>query len=240
MRAIATLQLPEGTSIAFARDVFMFSFYMRGMPFVDIAYLRKKDLKNKMLAYSRKKTNQYLTVEWVKEAQEIIDRYEQINPASPYLLPIIQQDDGTEQKQYHRMLENINYNLKKIGEMTGLKMPLTTYTARHTWASIARDMDIPIPIISEGMGQNSIKTTQVYLNSIDVSKINEVNKKIIRRISKKYLINEGLLSVFCTSKYGTCYKGTFFLAFIIILSRKSSAILRFHVEMFNKSVISTY
>ena len=73
MRAIATLQLPEGTSIAFARDVFMFSFYMRGMPFVDIAYLRKKDLRNKMLAYSRKKTNQYLTVEWVKEAQEIID-----------------------------------------------------------------------------------------------------------------------------------------------------------------------
>jgi integrase len=185
MRAIAMLQLPEGTSIAFARDVFMFSFYMRGMPFVDIAYLRKKDLKNKMLAYSRKKTNQYLTVEWVKEAQEIIDRYEQINPASPYLLPIIQQDDGTEQKQYHRMLENINYNLKKIGEMTGLKMPLTTYTARHTWASIARDMDIPIPIISEGMGHNSIKTTQVYLNSIDVSKINEANKKIIRKISKK-------------------------------------------------------
>lgn len=100
------------------------------------------------------------------------------------------------------MLENINYNLKKIGEMIELKMPLTTYIARHTWASIARDMDIPIPIISEGMGQNSIKTTQVYLNSIDVSKINEVNKKIIRRISKKYLINEGLLSVFCTSKYG--------------------------------------
>lgn len=185
MRAIATLQLPEGTSIAFARDVFMFSFYMRGMPFVDIAYLRKKDLKNKMLDYSRKKTNQYLTVEWVKEAQEIIDRYAQTNSASPYLLPIIQQDDGTEQKQYHRMLENINYNLKKIGEMTGLKMPLTTYTARHTWASIARDMDIPIPIISEGMGHNSIKTTQVYLNSIDVSKINEANKKIIRKISKK-------------------------------------------------------
>lgn len=131
------------------------------------------------------KINQYLTVEWVKEAQEIIDRYAQINSASPYLLPIIQQDDGTEQKQYHRMLENINYNLKKICEMTGLKMPLTTYTARHTWASIARDMDIPIPIISEGMGHNSIKTTQVYQNSIDVSKINEANKKIIRKISKK-------------------------------------------------------
>lgn len=184
LKAIASLALPEGTTIAFARDVFMFSFYMRGMPFVDIAYLRKTDLKNNMLAYSRKKTNQYLTVEWEKEAQEIIDRYAHLNPDSPYLLPIIQKEDGTERKQYHRMLENINYNLKKIGEMTGLKMPLTTYTARHTWASVARNMDISISIISEGMGHNSIKTTQVYLNSIDVSKINEANKKIIRRISR--------------------------------------------------------
>lgn len=155
-----------------------------------------------MLAYSRKKTNQYLTVEWVKEAQEIIDRYAQINSASPYLLPIIQQDDGTEQKQYHRMLENINYNLKKIGEKTGLKMPLTTYIARHTWASIAIDVGVPIPIISEGIGHNSIKTTQVYLNSIDVSKINKANEKIKQKISKKCLINKGLLFVFCTSKYG--------------------------------------
>ena len=184
LKTIASLQLPGDTTIAFARDIFMFSFYMRGMPFVDMAYLRKIDLKNGMLAYSRKKTNQYLTVEWEKEAQEIIDRYAHLNPDSPYLLPIIQKEDGTERKQYHRMLENINYNLKKIGEMTGLKMPLTTYTARHTWASVARNMDISISIISEGMGHNSIKTTQVYLNSIDVSRINEANKKIIRRISK--------------------------------------------------------
>ena len=184
LKTIASLQLPGDTTIAFARDIFMFSFYMRGMPFVDMAYLRKIDLKNGMLAYSRKKTNQHLTVEWEKEAQEIIDRYAHLNPDSPYLLPIIQKEDGTERKQYHRMLENINYNLKKIGEMTGLKMPLTTYTARHTWASVARNMDISISIISEGMGHNSIKTTQVYLNSIDVSRINEANKKIIRRISK--------------------------------------------------------
>ena len=184
LKAIASLQLPEGTTIAFARDIFMFSFYMRGMPFVDIAYLRKTDLRNGMLAYSRKKTNQYMAVELEKEAQEIIDRYAHLNPDSAYLLPIIQKEDGTERKQYHRALENINYNLKKIGEMTGLKMPLTTYTARHTWASIARNMDISVSIISEGMGHKSIKTTQVYLSSIDVSRINEANRKIIRRISK--------------------------------------------------------
>lgn len=62
------------------------------------------------------------------------------------------------------------------------KMPLTTYVARHTWASVARDMNIPIAVISEGMGHNSIKTTQVYLNSINISRINEANKRIIKRI----------------------------------------------------------
>lgn len=77
---------------------------------------------------------------------------------------------------------NINLALKKIVEMADLKMPLTTYVARHTWVSVARDMNIPIAVISEGMGHNSIKTTQVYLNSIDISRINEANKRIIKRI----------------------------------------------------------
>ena len=101
---------------------------------------------------------------------------------SSYLLPIIKEEDGTEYKQYQRMQININRALKKIGEMAELKMPLTTYVARHTWASVARDMNVPIAVISEGMGHNSIKTTQVYLNSIDISRINEANKRIIKRI----------------------------------------------------------
>lgn len=183
LKAIACLQLPEDTTIAFARDIFMFSFYMRGMPFVDIAYLRKTDLRNGMLTYCRKKTNQCLTVEWENAQQKIIARYAQQTKNSPYLLPIIRKVDGTEYRQYQCMQTNINRALKKIGEMIGLKMPLTVYVARHTWASIARDMNISIAVISEGMGHNSIKTTQVYLNSIDTSRINEANKKIIRRIN---------------------------------------------------------
>lgn len=184
LKVIARLRLPKGTTLAFARDIFMFSFYMRGMPFVDIAYLRKSDLRNGLMTYCRKKTNQCLTVEWVKELQSIVERYADETTDSPYLLPIIQEEDGTERKQCHRMLENINYSLKKIGAMAGLKIPLTTYVARHTWASVARDIDVPITVISEGMGHHSIKTTQVYLSSIDVSKINDANKKIIRRISR--------------------------------------------------------
>ena len=183
LKAIADLQLSRDSTIAFARDLFMFSFYMLGMPFVDIAFLRKVDLKNGMLTYCRKKTNQCLTVAWEKEQQEIVDRYAHLVEGSPYLLPVIRTADGTEYNQYQCMLENVNRALKKIGEMVGLHVPLTTYVARHTWASIARDMDVNIAVISEGMGHRSLKTTQVYLSSIDTSKINEANRKIIRRIT---------------------------------------------------------
>lgn len=182
LKVIANLELPENSTMALARDIFMFSFYMRGMPFVDIAYLRKTDLKNGMWTYCRKKTNQCLMVEWEKAQQKILDRYAPQMENRSYLLPIIKEEDGTEYKQYQRMQININRALKKIGEMAELKMPLTTYVARHTWASVARDMNIPIAVISEGMGHNSIKTTQVYLNSIDISRINEANKRIIKRI----------------------------------------------------------
>ena len=162
----------------------MFSFYMRGMPFVDIAYLKKSDLKNGLITYCRKKTNQPLFVEWEREQQEIVDHYAEQTEGTPYMLPIIKKTDGTEYKQYLRVQENVNRALKKIGRMIGLKQPLTHYVARHSWASIAQDMNYSIALISEGMGHNSIKTTQTYLASIDTSRINEANRKIIRRISR--------------------------------------------------------
>lgn len=182
--ALQNLKLEAGTTLAFARDMFMFSFYMRGMPFVDIAYLKKSNLKNGILTYRRKKTNQPLLVEWEQVHQEIVERYAHQTEGSPYMFPIIKQSDGTEYKQYKRMQEKVNRTLKKLGIMIGLKTPLTAYVARHSWASIARDMNIPIPVISEGMGHQSYKTTQVYLNSIDVSKISEANRTIIQRIRK--------------------------------------------------------
>lgn len=185
LKAIGRLSLPEGSALAFARDIFMFSFYMRGMPFVDIAYLRKADLKNGTLSYCRKKTGQHLTVEWERVQQQIVDRYAYMTENSQYMLPIINNEDGTEYEQYRRVQENVNNNLKKIGKMIGLKMPLTAYVARHTWACVARDMNISVAIISEGMGHRSYKTTQVYLNSIDTSRINEANRKIIQRINSR-------------------------------------------------------
>lgn len=184
IRNIEKLELQIGSSIDKARDLFLLSFYLRGMAFVDMAFLKKSDLKCGMVSYNRRKTHQNLNIEWIKPMQAIIDKYAEQTKDSPYMLPILTGKETSPYTQYRKVEYNTNYNLKKIGKMIGLKIPLTTYVARHTWASIALHMNIPIATISEGMGHNSYKTTQIYLESIDVATINEANKRIIRKILK--------------------------------------------------------
>ena len=184
IRKIEKLELQIGSSIDKARDLFLLSFYLRGMAFVDMAFLKKSDLKCGLVSYNRRKTHQNLNIEWIKPMQAIIDKYAEQTKDSPYMLPILTGKETSPYTQYRKVEYNTNYNLKKIGKMIGLKIPLTTYVARHTWASIALHMNIPIATISEGMGHNSYKTTQIYLESIDVATINEANKRIIRKILK--------------------------------------------------------
>ena len=184
IRKIEKLELQIGSSIDKARDLFLLSFYLRGMAFVDMAFLKKSDLKCGLVSYNRRKTHQNLNIEWIKPMQAIIDKYAEQTKDSPYMLPILTGKETSPYTQYRKVEYNTNYNLKKIGKMIDLKIPLTTYVARHTWASIALHMNIPIATISEGMGHNSYKTTQIYLESIDVATINEANKRIIRKILK--------------------------------------------------------
>ena len=185
IRKIEKLELPRGSSLDKARDLFLLSFYLRGMAFVDMAFLKKSDLKCGLVSYNRRKTHQNLNIEWMKPMQAIIDKYAEQTKDTPYLLPILTGKETAPYTAYRKVEYNTNYNLKKIGQMIGLKIPLTTYVARHTWASIALHMNIPIAAISEGMGHNSYKTTQIYLQSLDVATINEANERIIRKILKE-------------------------------------------------------
>ena len=184
IKAIRKLNLENNPALAFARDMFMLSLYLQGMAFVDIAYLKKSDIRNGQLQYSRKKSGQTLTISWEKPMQEIVDAYSHLTKDTPYLLPIITKQDGTERKQYEKAEHNVNRNLKKIGEMAGLHIPLTTYVARHSWASIMRDMGNDITVVGKGLGHSDIKTTQIYLSTIDNSTVMRANKRFLGRILK--------------------------------------------------------
>lgn len=181
VRRIKEMDLSMNPALDFARDMFLFSFYTRGMSFVDMAYLRKKDLSGGVLSYRRRKTGQRLSVKWEKCMQEIVGKYD--TAQSAYLLPVIRPDSGVEErKQYIYASHNINRSLKTIGRELGLSVTLTLYVARHAWASIARSKNVPLPVISEGMGHDSEATTRIYLASLDTAEIDKANSMILKSL----------------------------------------------------------
>lgn len=185
IRTIRRLSLPDGSDLAFSRDMFMLCIYLQGISFVDMAYLKKDDIKNGLLQYSRKKTGQSISIGWELVMQEIVDTYAHLTVGSPYLLPIITKQDGTERRQYERMEHKVNRLLKKIGALVGLQIPLTTYVGRHCWASTMRDMGVSLSIVSKGLGHESLRTTQIYLSSIDTEGVVKANRQLIGKIFRK-------------------------------------------------------
>lgn len=180
IKAIKELYMPS-RALHFARDMFLFSFYTRGMSFVDMAYLKKTDLDNGILTYKRRKTKQQLSIKWEKCMQDIVNKWPSYNE---YLLPIITTAGKDERTQYKSCQKNVNQQLRKISKMLKMRKGITMYVARHSWASIAKNMNIPLGVISDSMGHTSLKTTQIYLSAIDMDIINKANLKIIKRIEK--------------------------------------------------------
>ena len=174
-----------------ARDTFLMCFYLRGISFIDLAHLRKSDLKDGYISYIRSKTGQRLSIRWEKGMQDIVDKYQTQTASSPYLFPFLADSNtncknGTiqdkrldELRLYHNAESRIAYHLKKLGAKIGINGKLTLYVARHSWATVARDKNISISIISEALGHNSETTTQIYLRSIQSSEVDEANARIM-------------------------------------------------------------
>ena len=183
IRRIKLLDLRTAPALDYARDMFMLSFYLRGMSFIDMAYLRKSNLTDGRLSYCRRKTGQRLCIEWTDEMQSILDKY----PAntSEYLLPIIRSHVQNDRCVYRNMSYTINRNLKKVARSAGIRMSLTPYVARHSWASAAQANGIPLNVIREGMGHESETTTRIYLASLDTSAVDRANSIIIKALKSK-------------------------------------------------------
>jgi len=180
IKKIKALDLSLTPALDYARDMFLMSFYLRGMSFIDMAYLKKTDLKNGYITYRRRKTGQQLIIEWTKEMQIILDKYPENK--SEYLLPVIRNPGINERCTYRNTGYNINHSLKRIAGMVGVTIPLTLYVARHSWASAAKSKGIPLSVISEGMGHDSEATTQIYLASLDTSVVDRANFLILKSL----------------------------------------------------------
>lgn len=171
-------------ALQFALDLFLFCFHARGMSFVDMAYLRKKDLVKGILSYRRKKTGQLIEMRVTSIMECVINRYSKKTIGSPYLLPIIVSKNIPDRLQYESALRIQNKRLKKIAGFFGFDKELSTHMARHSWASIAKFANLPLAVISEGLGHTSEKTTAIYLASFDRAILDSANDKVMQLINK--------------------------------------------------------
>lgn len=165
-----------------ANSYFGFCFYARGMSFIDLAYLRKENIKDGFIRYVRKKTGQQIEVRITPEIQAIIDRFAGEVKHTPYVFPLIRDNNKDAYKQYETALRIQNSRLKKVAELAGLNKPISTHWARHSWATAAKQKNLPITVISEGLGHTSEKTTQIYLDSLENSVLDAANEIIISAV----------------------------------------------------------
>jgi site-specific recombinase XerD len=160
------------SQLALARDLFLFSYYSRGMLFVDMAFLKYSDIRNGAIYYIPVKTKQLIRIRITPQLHDLMEKYRN---DGEYVLPILNLGTKSLYAQYRSALKQQNRHLKELTEVLHLPCKLTTYVARHSWASIAKQSGVPISVISEGLGHSCEKITQTYLADMDPSGIDAAN-----------------------------------------------------------------
>jgi integrase len=178
IKMVEALDVSKENNLQLYKDLFMFSFYNRGMNFVDIAFLKVKNIESGRLNYTRQKTGQQFSIKITDKSKEIIDRYNDLKNPESYIFPIIYRK-GKEYLDYRNAMRLMNKKLKKISNLLKLDVPLTTYVSRHSWATIAKRSGISTAVISEGLGHESEETTQVYLDSFENDVLDDANELVI-------------------------------------------------------------
>ena len=198
----ASLPRPLPQSMKESRAWITLMFLLRGMPFVDLAHLRKTDLQDSVISYrrhktgyqgwktklyndGRHKTGALLTVEIPPAAMNLIKRYQNTDSASPYLLPILSGNRKSEEEyaEYQHALRKLNYDLKQLAVYCGIKLNVSSYTSRHTWATLAKYCHFSEQLICDALGHSSTKVTETYLKSFKNDELDRANKVIINHIS---------------------------------------------------------
>lgn len=182
IRRLALLELRRGTLLELTRDLFLFSFYAMGMPFVDLAFLKKSQITSGRIVYYRHKTGQRVSVAIEPCMAEIIARHS--CKSGEYVFPILRSDsaDGAV-REYATRLTIYNRALKRLAATAGMTQTLTSYVARHTWASVAFMSDVDLKVISKAMGHTNPRTTMVYIRELDDARVEQANRRVISGIA---------------------------------------------------------
>lgn len=163
----------------FPIDIFAFTYYCGGINFVDIAHLTKANIMDGRLIYKRQKTKKLIKIPLQPQAVALIEKYS--SDDSQYLFPILSDFHKTDIQQanrIHKVISKVNERLKQIGESLNLPIPLTTYVARHSQATVMKRAGVSTAVIREIMGHSSERVTQIYLDSFDNEQVDNALKSL--------------------------------------------------------------
>lgn len=179
---------------------FLLMFMLRGMPFIDLAHLRKSDLRNRRITYRRHKTGKLMVVDVPPDAMRLLQKYRD-KTDSEYLFPLLHGGLFMEE-HHHRYQETLRHFNRELARLMKQLLPgvsVSSYTARHTWATLAYHSGVPVGLISQSLGHSSIRVTMTYLKPFDAEVIDRINRQVISLVKKSKKKKDGRFNML----YGT-------------------------------------
>jgi len=179
---------------------FLLMFMLRGMPFIDLAHLRKSDLRNRRITYRRHKTGKLMVVDVPPDAMRLLQKYRD-KTDSEYLFPLLHGGLFMEE-HHHRYQETLRHFNRELARLMKQLLPgvsVSSYTARHTWATLAYHSGVPVGLISQSLGHSSIRVTMTYLKPFDAEVIDRINRQVISLVKKSKKKRDGRFNML----YGT-------------------------------------
>lgn len=179
---------------------FLLMFMLRGMPFIDLAHLWKSDLRNRRITYRRHKTGKLMVVDVPPDAMRLLQKYRD-KTDSEYLFPLLHGGLFMEE-HHHRYQETLRHFNRELARLMKQLLPgvsVSSYTARHTWATLAYHSGVPVGLISQSLGHSSIRVTMTYLKPFDAEVIDRINRQVISLVKKSKKKKDGRFNML----YGT-------------------------------------
>ena len=166
-----------------AQDLFTFSYLCGGISFVDIANLTPRNIVDNRLIYHRQKTHGGINLQLSSEAMRLIAKYNDHQRSADYLFPILHYKRHItpmqKKNRVHKVCHEVNLELRALGKELGISADVTTYVARHSFATVLKKSGVNIGIISQALGHQDIKTTQIYLSKFDNEQVDEAMKNLL-------------------------------------------------------------
>lgn len=193
VQSIYAVEYKANTPKWHAKNYFLLSFYLRGISFTDLAYLKTDNQAKDRVLYSRRKTKAKLNIQITDTAMDILNLYQDEN--KKYFLPVLPSniiEDGLAAKKIiYQWIKTTNKWLRKIAQDLSIEADITTYVTRHSWATIAKRLGYSNEIIAEALGhEHGNRVTNIYLDKFDINTIDEMNEVIIHSVTSQPVNND--------------------------------------------------